>query len=105
MGLEIYDDPYCKEDCFECGQKEVQIDNVKYWLESVVDHLYSTETVYLDDFEKCLEELCRSVKMKLPEKELHTPNIKPKIHPQNRDFEINWWKVWNHEQLKKISNS
>lgn len=107
MTLELYDsDDDSSYECFECGQKEAIIDNVKYWLESVIDHLYANDADFLDDFERCLDELVRSVNMKLPQSDLKLQPIATKNMPKKIAFEeeISYWKTLNYNHLKQIQN-
>lgn len=103
MGLDIEYDDHCREkECYQCEEKDSQIKDVKYWLEAIIEHLYSLDISYVDDFEFCLDNLACSVGLKIPESKIKLP--KQKIVPNQRNFdeEINWWKVMNQNHLRQL---
>ena len=79
----------------------------------IQDHLLGLlEDIYLtgdvDDLEFHLENVCRYFNLKIFEskplfKTQFNPN-KNDIHPHKKHFDIDSWKTWNQDYLKKIAN-
>jgi hypothetical protein len=92
-------------ECFGCDEKDNKIDNVKYWLKYLLEQLYSKTAFDCDEFERCLQELCSEVSMKIPKEELcveHKASLKIATHPMQKTFDIGAWKDWNNNYLKSV---
>ncbi len=99
------DEPYCGDNCNQCNSYESKLENVKYWLEYLMDQIYSKSTFDEGEFENCLEELCDSVDMKLPKEQLCITRKNPApsaSNPVMKEFDIEGWKTWNNEYLKQL---
>ncbi len=103
------DNDTCEKECYACEESERKIEDVKYWLEAVVEHIYSQEIPTLEDFERCLQELCATVGMKLPITEMMMKRDsiplphKMTLQRINSSRDLNWWKVMNNNHLKQLA--
>lgn len=103
------DQDTCEKECFACEESGRTIEDVKYWLEAVVEHIYSKEIPTLEDFERCLQELCATVGMKLPTSEMMMQRNGSKLPHKmtldriNASRDLNWWKVMNNNHLKLLA--
>ena len=107
MSYEYQDDPYCDKECFDCNQKEVKLDDAKYWLQAVLDYMYTDEVLHIDLFESCLEQLCRSLGMQIPDARLTMEKVGntllTPINPIKRtyDLDFTWWKIMSQNHAKQ----
>lgn len=92
---------YTDKECCGCDDKHEQIENAKYWLQHLIDLIYSKNPLEEAEIECALEELAHTVGMKIPEIE---PQIirKPraKIEPINNMIED--WMNFNTKYLKSL---
>jgi len=85
-----------------------KIEDVRYWLDYLLDQLYSTNKLDLQECERCLEELCSVVGIKVPKEEIA---IERKLFPlaqfkaEEKKTSIEDWKKWNNRYLKELKIS
>jgi len=95
MFNEYVDDCYDYRECDECNEHKNTIDEIKYWVKSIIDLVYSDDN--FEDFEVYLEELTHVLDMQVPQS---SPNVcrknKP-IHPI-----LKQWHQFNDSHLKSL---
>ena len=70
------EEPYSEKECFDCGDKEKKIKEIKYWMQYLLEQCYSTDKFSIDNFERSLAEICFHVGLYLPEND---PTITRKV--------------------------
>lgn len=90
-----------EDGCFECCKKNNQLADAKYWLMYLLEQFYSTDLLDINECERCLEELCLAVGLKVPSEKL---NITREYHPLTKTFDIARWKEWNKQYLNQLAS-
>jgi hypothetical protein len=92
---------FCDQECYDCQTKQDTIDEVKYWLNIVVEQIYSTSELNEASFEDDLDELCTLLKIKLPK---GAPQIvrKPKEAPMPEY--VSHWLQFNKSHLETLKS-
>jgi|ERR1700720_4627004 len=90
-----------QDECYDCSKKQEEIKEIKYWIQALVEQLYSSDQLDLLDFENCLSELCFPLGIKMPVKTLTISRKKQeeKIEPSFSNI-LDEWK----EFTKRYSN-
>lgn len=99
------DECYDEYNCSDCDEKYIKLSNVEYWLEFLLDQLYSYDELDLLGLERCLEELCWIVGMKVPRTTLNVTRLYKSIssiHPIQKQFDCDAWKEFNNNYLKQL---
>ena len=73
-------DPASEMKCPSCEDNEDKLDNIKDWLEEVIQQLYYKENLSVSDLVYALEELCSNAGVTFPSSE---PTPLMKWHPLN----------------------
>lgn len=100
----ICDEYYDECNCSDCDEKDIKLSNVEYWLAFLLDQLYSYDDLDLLGLERCLEELCGIVNMKVPRGDLNVTRLykpMPVTHPIQKEFDCETWKQFNNNYLKQ----
>jgi len=94
-----YEEPYCDVECFGCAEKDNQLEDVRYWLTSVLEHLYGIVDYDEPNLEHSLDELAQIVGLKLP---LHNLNIIRRSESKvfNLGHAIDNWKQLNNNYIQ-----
>ena len=95
------DEPCYTDECCECDEKNTQLTDAKYWLTYLLEQLYSTDLLDINECERCLEELYLAVGLKIPSEKL---NITREHHPLTKTFDIARWKEWNKQYLNQLAS-
>lgn len=74
-GINMHFDEEPSHECYLCDDTYKKLDTAKYWLESIVEQLYSTEPIDTLKFEDHLEELCYQLEMHIPKTSLHIKRL------------------------------
>lgn len=90
-------------ECFECLQKDNQIDDIKYWFKTLVSILYAVHPSNLEEeINTCVDELSLLLDVKFP-------NMSLQVVRKNQTTEsfgmLDAWKIFNHQYLKTLANS
>lgn len=97
----------CDQTCFDCEENQKKISDLKYWFKSVLDQLYSNESLDLHDLENCLDEVAHLLHMRLPKKDLEIQRAErlPEHAFSNvkRIDILPIWVEWNNNYLKTIN--
>ncbi len=67
------EDPYeedCAPECYECSSRQSTIDLAADNLISLMNHLYTGESFYSEEFEDNLRDLCKKLDVNFPNKDL-----------------------------------
>lgn len=64
------EDPLIAHECYLCDDTYKKLDTAKYWLESIIEQLYSNDPIDPVKFEDHLEELCHQLEMNVPKSTL-----------------------------------
>jgi len=99
--MHLYEEPNCETECFGCSEKENKIDDIKYWLRSIVDQLYSKEKLDVVEFETALQELCFNVNIRVPIKALEIQRKEPK----ELEKELSTWIQWSKDHLQQLTQT
>lgn len=95
MNLYNFEEPHYE--CYNCQHKDNQLDDIKYWLLAINEHLYGQNELNEDLLEHCLTELAHIVGIKFSDQPL---NIKRKqttiVHL------LDEWKEANNQYLKTV---
>lgn len=86
-------------ECFECCEKANRIDEVKYWVNALLDQLYGIEEFSIENLESYLEELTFRLEMKLPNQRLAV------VRKNRTDDILDSWKQFNNQYLNNLAKT
>ena len=93
----LYDDP--PPECFNCLEKDNQLDDIKYWFTAILDQLFGLEDFNAQDLKWYINEITLSLGMKCPEKALS-------VVRENRTVEaLDAWKRFNNQYLNNLAKT
>ena len=99
--LEFYD--HSSYECDACHDKQLKLDDIKYWLKNLVCQMYDKDMSNIHEIENCLDEMAHVVGFKLPEQEIQIERKREdKVQPLPSFYSVEEWKNW---ATKKIINS
>ena len=100
------DEPYCENECFNCSVKENKMHDIKYWFRQVLEQLYSTDNLEIDSLERCVQEMCSLIGMKIPQQDICIKRMKDKKDVQVYNIKphtiISEWLEFNNSYLKQL---
>lgn len=64
------DEEYAEPECFECQAYDNKIDDIKYWLNFLLDQLYGKEKLNVEECDSFIQEICALVGAHMPEQAL-----------------------------------
>lgn len=102
------EDLFHDDRCNGCCEKKNALDDIRYWLKDMLKHLYSKSVFNEDEFERSLEEVCRSVDLKIPVTELQIQRkeeFQPSAKIASITNEVNQWILHNNNYLKALANN
>ena len=92
-------------ECYQCNEKEEQLENAKEFLESIVEMLYSREVLDLAKFEDHLDELCHQLDVKIGQGDLQIRRQEEKkSSPQVLPL-LEAWKQYNNHYLQQLATN
>lgn len=86
---------YDYKECYDCEEHNNTLEEIKYWVKSLVDLVYSDDN--FEDFEVYLEELTHVLGMKIPQS---SPNVCRKKAPANPLLKE--WIKFSKDHLKSL---
>lgn len=95
------DDNYYAYECEKCDEKDNQLSDIKYWLLYLIEQLYSSDPLNINECERTLEELCAVVKVNLPARDIA---IERKSYFPTQISYLQDWQTFNKQYLKELTN-
>jgi hypothetical protein len=99
----MYED-YSVRECYACEEKRESLVETKYWLEYLLEQVYSEGLLDVVEFERTLQELSAIVGLKVP---TSSPNLERKADKEpsvkSPKFDVLGWIRFNNQYLKNIS--
>ena len=86
--------------CNKCEEHEQKMDQVKDFVEGVIEQLYSTEKLDVSILEHCLDELCFLVEAKMNKGFLQVERKGLKA-AHRMDGALDAWKLFNNQHLQQ----
>lgn len=96
-------DCYPEYECSGCDNKEKQLETAKEFLESVIQKLYSQNTLDVHELERDLDELCCALDVKLLPGELQIQRKKQPKTIVSSFNPIEEWKTFNQKYLEQLA--
>lgn len=107
MNLYNFEDP--NHECPDCQEKDFRLDDIKYWVLAVVEHLYGTKELNGDLLDHCMQELTHLLSFYIGNREINVKrkelNIVQRVRAiiEKSDEELTKdWIEFNNKYLKQL---
>jgi hypothetical protein len=84
-------------ECYTCMKLENQIDNIRYWYETLLGQLYSDESLFIESLEYVLEQLGAYVGAKIPDRDINVS--------RSNVIDLKAWKEYNLTYLQSLTTN
>jgi hypothetical protein len=95
MNIYNFEDP--TYECLDCQEKDFRLDDIKYWVVAIVEHLYGSKELSADLLDHCMQELTHLLSFHIGNREINVKRKEPTNIQPIRD-----WIEFNNKYLKQL---